>query len=89
MPIQAGCFKPLPSKEAMLKIIENEKKRKLDIASFMPLIQPVADRFGDKAYSVAARSLTKSGFKVSASEIKKLAKELKEGQRHPPCAWVT
>ncbi len=89
MPIQAGSLKPLPPKEEVLKIIENEKKRKLDIASYMPIIQAVADRFGDNAYSVAAKSLTKSGFKVSASELKKIAKELREGRRQPPCGWVT
>ena len=89
MPLQAGSFKPLPSKEEMLKIIENEKKRKLNIASFMPLIKAVADRFGDKAYAVAAKSLTKSGFKVNASELKKTAKELRAGQKASPCAWVT
>jgi len=77
MPIQPGTFKRLPPKENVLELIEEQKSHNADITSYMWYIMPVAEKFGDKVYDVAAESLTKSGLKVSPSQLRALAEELK------------
>ena len=77
MAIQSGTFKRLPAKEEILKMIEEEKRHLNALTSYMWYIMPVAERFGDKVYDVAAKSLADSGLKVTASQLKELAEELK------------
>ena len=40
-------------------------------------IMPVADRFGDEVYEVAARALNESGVRTTVAELRALAEELK------------
>jgi len=77
MAIQPGTFKRLPGKEVILDQIEEERRHLNDLSSYMWYIMPVADRFGERVYEVAARSLVESGLKVTAAEMKALAEELK------------
>ena len=77
MAIQAGTFKRLPGKEVILDQIEEERRHLNDLSSYMWYIMPVADRFGERVYEVAAKSLVESGLKVTAAEMKALAEELK------------
>ncbi len=77
MAIQSGTFKRLPGKEVILAQIEEERRHLNDLSSYMWYIMPVADRFGEQVYEVAARSLIESGLKVTAAEMKALAEELK------------
>ena len=57
------------------EIIEFYEQRNADVTSFMWYIMPVADRFGERVYDVAAASLAKSGLEVTASQLKSLAQE--------------
>ena len=77
MPIQSGTWKPLPSKEVIQERIEEQKRHNADLTSYLGYIIPVAEKFGDKVYDVAAESLTQSGVEVSAAQLKNLADELK------------
>ena len=77
MAIQPGTFKRLPGKEVILDQIEEERRHLNDLSSYMWYIMPVADRFGERVYEVAAKSLVESGLKVTAAEMKALAEELK------------
>lgn len=77
MEIQPRSFHALPSKEEILRSIETQEKRIADLTSYIRYVMPVADRFGDDVYAVAARSLTESGVSVTAKQLKELAEELK------------
>jgi hypothetical protein len=77
MAIQPGTFKRLPGKEVILEQIEEERRHLHDLSSYMWYIMPVADKFGDQVYEVAARSLAESGLSVTVAEMKALADELK------------
>jgi len=77
MAIQAGTFKRLPDKQVILTQIEEERRHLNDLSSYMWYIMPVAERFGDKVYEVAARSLAESGLRVTVEEMQALAEELK------------
>lgn len=74
---------PLPSKDDILERIEVQKRHVADLTSYIWYIMPVAERFGDKVYDVAAESLAESGLQVSPSRLKELAEELKtpEGKK--------
>ena len=76
MPIQPGTFKRLPPKEEIIAAIEKEKEYNSDVIPFVWYIKPVADRFGDRVYDVAAASLSKSGLKANAAQLKEVAEEL-------------
>jgi uncharacterized membrane protein YpjA len=76
MAIQSGTFKRLPGKEVIRAQIEEERRHLNDLSSYMWYIMPIADRFGEQVYEVAAKSLAESGLKVTASEMKTLAEEL-------------
>jgi len=77
MAIQSGTFKRLPGKEVILAQIEEERRHLNDLSSYLWYIMPVADKFGEQVYEVAARSLEESGLKVTLSEMKALAEELR------------
>jgi hypothetical protein len=82
MAVEPRSFNRLPPKEKILNAIEMQKLRLTDLTSYLWHITPVAERFGDQVYEVAARSLTESGVPTSAAELKALAEGLKtpEGQ---------
>ena len=80
MAIQSGTFKRLPPKEKLLGLIEEERNHNADITSYLWYIMPVAERFGNKVYDVAAESLTRSGLKVSSSQLRTVAQELKTSE---------
>jgi hypothetical protein len=77
MAIQSGTFKRLPGKDVILEQIEEERRHLNDLSSYMWYIMPVADKFGEQVYEVAARSLAESGLKVTLGEMKALAEELR------------
>lgn len=77
MAIQPGTFKRLPGKDVILEQIAEERRHLYDVSSYVWYIMPVADRFGDAVYDVAAYSLTDSGIRVTAPELKALADELR------------
>jgi hypothetical protein len=77
MAIQSGTFKRLPGKEVILAQIEEERRHLDDLSSYMWYIMPVADRFGEQVYEVAAKSLAESGLKVTVTDMKALAEELR------------
>jgi len=76
MAIQSSTFKSLPPKEEILRGIEDQKAHLADLSSYMWHIMPVAERFGDKVYDVAAAFLATHGFDVTASRLRELAEEL-------------
>lgn len=71
------AFRPLPPMEKIQELIELHKRHLFDLTSYLWYIMPVADRFGDSVYEVAAESLTKSGVPATAEQLKALAEELK------------
>ena len=54
MTIQPGTFKRLPDKHVILTQIEEERRHLHDLSSYMWYIMPVAERFGEQVYEVAA-----------------------------------
>jgi hypothetical protein len=77
------AFTPLPPKEELLKALEAHKQHLVDLTTYLWYIMPLADKFGDRVYDVAAQSLAKSGIPASADQLKALAGELQtpEGRR--------
>ena len=86
MAIQSGTFKRLPGKEVILAQVEEERRHLNDLSSYMWYVMPVADKFGEQVYEVAAKSLAQSGLKVTVAEMKTLAEELKTPEGMERCA---
>ena len=82
MAIQKGTFMRLPPKEEITPMIEEEKRHLQDLTSYLWYIMPVAEKFGQRVYDVAARSLAQDGVDVTPARLKALAAELQtpEGQ---------
>ena len=80
---QTATFHRLPPREKILASIEVQERRLAGPLSYMLYIMPVAERFGERVYEVAARSLQDSGVNVTAERLKTLAAELRtpEGQK--------
>jgi len=76
MPIQSGTWKRLPAKEVLLEKIEEQKRHNADLSTYLWYVMPLAGKFGDTVYDVAAKSLTESDIEVSGSQLKQLAEEL-------------
>jgi hypothetical protein len=76
MPLQPSHFHRLPPVEAIHERIAFYEERNRDISSFMWYIMPVAERFGERVYQVAAAALTESGLKVTAAQLQALAAEM-------------
>jgi hypothetical protein len=83
MHLDSSLFQPLPSKEKLLERIEFYKERNADITSYIWYLLPLATRFGDRVFDVAAKSLTESGLSVTAEQLRSLAHEVQtpEGQK--------
>ncbi len=77
MSLQPGTFQPLPSKDELQAWVNEHRRHNADLTSYMWHIMAVAERFGDRAYDVAAKSLCESGLQVTAAQLKALADELK------------
>lgn len=79
---QTATFHRLPAKEKILKSIETQQRRLAGPYSYMLYIMPVAERFGERVYDVAANSLRENGVDVTAEQLIALAAELRtpEGQ---------
>ena len=73
---QTATFHRLPPKERILKSIEARERRLAGPYSYMLYLMPVAERFGERVYDVAARSLQSNGVDVTAEQLKALAAEL-------------
>jgi len=76
MPASPTTYKLLPPKDEILVAIALQKKHVEDITSYMWYIIPVAERFGERVYSIAAMALKECGHEVTADELKLLALEL-------------
>ena len=86
MAIQPGTFKRLPPKEEILELIADQKRHDADVTSYVWYLMPLADRFGDGVYEVAAESLARSGLEVSASRLKELGQELRTPEGLDRCS---
>jgi hypothetical protein len=77
-------FKMLPPKEEIQKIVERRKAHIDNIISYMWYILPVAKKYGDRVFEVAAKSLTDSGIQTTADHLKRLAEEMQspDGMKH-------
>jgi len=75
-------FKMLPPKEEIEKIVKQRKAHITNLSSYMWYIMPVAKKFGDNVYVVAAKSLTDSGVPTTADQLKQLAEEMQSSERH-------
>ena len=53
------------------------KSFKADITTYMWFLLPLSEKFGDKIFDVAAKSLAESGVKVTAEEMKAIARDMK------------
>jgi hypothetical protein len=83
MHLDSSLFHPLPSKEKLLERIEFYKERNADITSYVWYLLPLAARFGDRVFEVAAKSLTESGQSVTVEQLRALGHEMQtpEGQK--------
>ena len=79
-----STFKPYPPKEDMERLIQSRKAHIQDLTSYMWYILPVAERFGDSVYDVAAQSLSERGIEVDAEQLRELAEDMQapEKQEH-------
>jgi hypothetical protein len=77
MTLQLANYQPLPAREDLQAWVDEQERHAGDLTSHMWHIIPVAERFGDSVYAVAAQSLKASGFDVTAEQLKALADELK------------
>jgi len=69
-------FKPLPLREEIQNIIDRRRGHLTNLSSYMWYILPVAKKFGDKVFEVAAKSLADSGIQTTADQLKQLAEEM-------------
>lgn len=76
MALQPKTFNRLPPRETILAATEAQRKLLTDITSYLWYIMPVAERFGDQVFVVAAESLRQSGVDVTAAQLQALAAEL-------------
>jgi hypothetical protein len=74
---QSGTFRRLPSKEEIVKLVDEERRHLNDLAAYMLYIVPVAERFGDGVYAVAAQALNQAGVSANAEELRAIAAELR------------
>jgi len=77
MTLQQANYEPLPAEDELQAWVDEQRRHAGDITSHMWHIMPIADRFGDAVYEVAARSLTASGLPATADQLKRLAAELR------------
>jgi hypothetical protein len=82
MPLESPEFTPLPSMDEIRASIAAQEEHLRDLSSYMWYILPVAARFGERAFEVAARALSESGIATTSAELAALASELRtpEGQ---------
>ncbi len=73
---QTSTFRELPTKEVIERRIAMMERRVAGPLSYVLYIKPIAERFGDRVYEVAAHSLNASGVQVTAEELKTVADEL-------------
>ena len=85
MAIQPKTFNPLPPKERILQAIERQRRHVQDPTSYIWYLMPLAERFGDEVYDVAAESLAESGLDVTAAELKDLARDLQNPEGRERC----
>lgn len=76
MPMQPAVFRPLPSRERLVTLVEEERRHNADITSYLWHVIPIANRFGDAAYDVAAESLAARGLPVTAQGLRELGRDL-------------
>lgn len=76
MAIQSSTFNSLPAKEELQRKIEQQRAHIADLTSYLRFIVPVADRFGDRVFEVAAAFLDNKGFAVTPAQLKALADEM-------------
>jgi len=76
MTMQAGQYKRLGSKEEIQALIAEERRHLEDPLAYLLYILPVAERFGERAYDVAAEALQDCGLDISADQLKTIAAEL-------------
>jgi hypothetical protein len=76
MPIQPSTFTALPPKDVLLERIEQQQAHIADLTSYMWFVCRVAERFGDRAYEVAAEFLSGKGFDVTPAMLQELGAEL-------------
>jgi len=85
MAIQPKTFNPLPPKESILKAIERQRRHVQDPTSYIWYLMPLAERFGDAVYDVAAESLSASGLDVTGKELRDLARDLQSSEGRERC----
>ena len=74
---QTATFHRLPPIEKIQSRIRIQERRVAGPVSYVLHLMPVADRFGDRVYEVAARSLSANGVGVTAERLKQVAAELR------------
>lgn len=72
---------PFPSKSDLEANIDMRKKHVANLSSYMWYILPVAEKFGEKVFEVAAQSLTESGLEVTAGQLQELAREMQSPEK--------
>jgi len=76
MTVQDSTFHRLPPKEDILAGIEKQREHVTDMKTYLCYLIPLAEKFGERVYDVAAASLAEGGLDVTASQLKELAGEL-------------
>ena len=59
---------PLPSKERIAQRVEQMKAN--GVKGFIPLVQAVAEAYGDEAYTIAQEVFASFGYEVSLEQLK-------------------
>lgn len=70
------AFEPLPPAETLQASIDLQQRHLADLTSYLWYLMPLAARFGERVYDVAAESLTRSGVRATPEELRALAAEL-------------
>ena len=100
MSLQKGTFEPLPPKEELRRWVEEHRRHNADVTSYLWHVIPVAERFGERAYDIAARSLCENGLTVTGTQLDALGGDGHSDQilggvrrtpdhadNHPPPSW--
>ena len=78
MPLENPLFRPFPPTEKLLERIEFYKERNADPTTFMWHLLPLEEKFGERVYDVAAKSLAESGLPVTGESLRALARDMRD-----------
>jgi hypothetical protein len=75
MPIQESTFSPLPAIDEVREALTRQRQHVTDLRTYVCYLIPLARRFGDAVYEIAATALAEGGLDVTDSALSEIARD--------------